>query len=65
MSIKLEHVNYIYSADTAYEKQALRYLSGDPAWTVCRNYRAYRFGKIYSDPASQWPDQSDERNGLL
>ena len=24
MSIKLEHVNYIYSADTAYEKQALK-----------------------------------------
>ena len=66
MSIKLEHLNYVYSAGTAYEKQALKdVMSGDSARRICRDHRSYRIGQIHADSASEWTDQGDIRCTLL
>lgn len=62
MSIALEHVNYIYSPGTAYEKRALNDISfGDRAGAVCRDHRSYRIRKIYADSAFKRTYEGDSR----
>ena len=54
MSIVIEHLNYIYSENTAYQRQALKDINPKSRRNaVYRPHRPYRFRKIHADPAPE------------
>lgn len=66
MSIKIEHLNYVYSEGTAYEKHALK--------DICLEIPHGEFvgiightgsGKSTLIQASEWTDQRNKRSHLL
>ncbi len=66
MSIKLEHINYVYSEGTAYEKHALKDVSLEiPHGEFVGDHWSHRLRKIDTDPAPERTDQGDKRSTLL
>ena len=64
--LKLEHIEYVYSSGTAYEKRALKDINLDIyEGEFVGGNRAYRLWKIDDDPAFEWTDESDKRSALL
>lgn len=65
MSIRLEHLNYVYSLGTAYEKHALKDISLTIPHGEFVGIIGHTGSKVYADPASEWPYKSHQWRAVL
>ena len=66
MAIKIDHLNYVYSEGTAFEKHALKDVNLEiPDGQFIGVDRTYRIRKVDPDPAPERAFEGNERSHLL